>query len=72
MKDLELQVFHKSRDEGATKYSFEKIHEYYLFLFLTRAPLLLYVDRVLPRWNHSLIKGNRWWHLLLSRDNRRY
>ena len=29
----QFQVVHKSRDEGATKPSFEKLHEYSLFLF---------------------------------------
>ena len=39
------------------KLSFNKIHEYYLFPFETRASLFHYVERVLPEWNLLLIKG---------------
>ena len=38
----------KGRDEGATKLIFEKLHEYSLFPFETRAPLFCYGDRALP------------------------
>ena len=51
-----VQVVHMSRDEGATKSSFEKLRESSLFLFKTRALLFLYVGIVLPRWNHFLTK----------------
>ena len=44
-----VHMVHKIMDEGATKSSFEKLHESSLFLFKTQAPLFLYVDRALPR-----------------------
>ena len=33
----QVQVVHRSRDEGATKSSFEKLRESSLFIFLTQA-----------------------------------
>ena len=67
-----VQVVHKSRDEGSMKISFEKLHESSLFLFLTQAPLLFHEERVLPRWDLSLIKGRKRWHRSLTRDSGSY
>ena len=68
----QVQVVHRSRDEGATKSSSEKLHESSLFLFLTRAPLFFHADKALPGWNRSLIKGRKRWHRSLTRDSGSY